>query len=76
MEIIPDRPEDGIVEVFNPHLGETWLTDLAYYWYYHSFKEMAKLASCRTYNCTEGGILFGEKIEFTTIDDALEKISK
>ena len=74
LEIMPENPEDGILKVYNPYLGETWLTDPAYYWYNHNFREMAKIAPCRTFNCTEGGILFGENIEFCSLDEALSKI--
>lgn len=74
VKFMPENPSDGIIEVYNPFLKETWLTDPAYYWYNHNFQEMAKLAPCRTFNCTEGGILFGENIEFATLDEALSKI--
>lgn len=71
MECIPDNPEKGLIEVYNPYLDEIWLTDPAYYWYRINFLNMVKEAPCKTYNCTEGGILFGEGIEFMTLKEAL-----
>jgi len=71
LELFPDRPETGLVEIYNPFLKETWITDPGYYWYAQIFKQMAPLASCVTYNCTEGGILFGEGIKFAKLSDTL-----
>lgn len=73
-EIMPDNPEAGIIEVYNPHLEQTWMTDPAYYWYNQNFLQMVSQSNCRTYNCTEGGILFGEGIEFTDLSEALNLV--
>jgi hypothetical protein len=67
--IYPDDPESGLMKIYNPFLEETWITDPAYYWYNHNFLEMAPKAKCKTYNCTEGGILFGEGVEFVKLSD-------
>ena len=72
LEFMPDGPEKGLIEVTNPYLKETWLTDPAYYWYTTNFLNMAKDAFCKTYNCTEGGILFGEGVEFAPLRETLE----
>ena len=71
-ELLPDNPEAGLIEVYNPYVKETWLTDPAYYWYSQNFLEMAPQASCKTYNCTEGGILFGDGVEFIGLSEALQ----
>ena len=63
-EITSNDPELGLIEVYNPFLNETWITDPAYYWYQQSFLQMSLQAPVKTYNCTEGGILFGEGIQF------------
>jgi hypothetical protein len=67
--------EENLDEVFshieNPYLGRTWFTDPTYYWYRDIFLEMAPDAPCRTLNCTEGGILFGEGVEFVPLNDFL-----
>ncbi len=73
-ELIPDDPDAGLIRVHNPHLNETWLTDPAYYWYSQNFLEMAPQARCKTYNCTEGGILFGGGVEFMGLAEALDLI--
>ncbi len=59
------------VRIFNPHLQKWFFTDPAYLWYRNIFLEMAGEADCVTYNCTEGGILFGEKIIFVPLADFL-----
>jgi hypothetical protein len=57
--------------IFNPKLGQWFYTDPAYLWYRNVFLEMARDADCVTYNCTEGGILFGDGIEFVPLRDFL-----
>lgn len=74
-EIFPEDPAEGLVEIFNPHLGETWITDPGYYWYAQIFLQLVKMAPGRTYNCTEGGILFGEGIDFGRLSEVLASFS-
>lgn len=59
------------VRIFNPYLKKWFFTDPAYLWYRNIFLEMAQEADCVTYNCTEGGILFGENIVFVPFEDFL-----
>ncbi len=73
MEVFPEKPETGLIEVYNPYLKETWITDMAYCWYNEIFLKMAPLASCKTYNCTEGGILFGDGVEFIPLSAGLKR---
>lgn len=59
------------VRVWNPYT-ETWFyTDPAYFWYRQAFLEMAADAQCRTFNCTQGGIVFGDGIDFMPLADFL-----
>jgi len=44
-------------------------------WYRESFLEIAQDADCKIYNCTEGGILFGDPIEFIPFKQFLENFS-
>jgi len=74
-EIFPEDPAKGLVRIFNPHLEETWLTDPGYYWYAQIFRQLVKMAPGRTHNCTEGGILFGEGIEFRGLAETLASLS-
>jgi hypothetical protein len=60
------------IRIFNPHLKKWFYTDPAYYWYRQIFLEMVASADCLTYNCTEGGILFGDDITFIPFTDFLE----
>jgi hypothetical protein len=41
-------------------------------WYREAFLEMVEDAECETFNCTEGGILFGGPIQFVPLAEFLE----
>ena len=60
------------MRVRNPHTDSWFFTDPAYMWYRESFLEMAADADCKTYNCTGGGILFGESVDFVPLEKYLE----
>lgn len=68
-----DNLDSIYMRVFNPYLNKWFYTDPAYMWYRQAFLELAQDAECRTYNCTEGGILFGEGIEFLPLREFLAK---
>ena len=57
------------IPVFNPHLNQRFYTDPACMWYREAFLELAADADCTTYNCTEGGILFGDNIRWSSIEE-------
>lgn len=61
------------IRIFNPHLGAWFYTDPAYMWYRESFLEMAKDADFSTYNCTGGGIVFGEPITVCPLNEFLDR---
>jgi hypothetical protein len=67
-----DQLESLYMRIFNPHLEKWFYTDPAYMWYRNVFLEMASEAFSTTYNCTEGGILFGENIIFTPLNSFLD----
>jgi hypothetical protein len=71
VELFGDRHTEAFVHVANPHLGETWFSDPAYYWFREVFLEMAAEATCETYNCTEGGLLFGPGIATVRLEEFL-----
>ncbi len=74
VELVGEENLDSIfIAVHNPHLDARFYTDPAYYWYRQAFLEMAAEAACRTFNCTEGGILFGEGVEFVRLAEFLER---
>ena len=66
-----DKLDEMFMKIYNPHLQKWFYTDPAYMWYRECFLQMAAHASCQTFNCTEGGILFGDNINFTTLSDFL-----
>lgn len=64
------------MRIHNPHLGADFITDPAYRWYREAFLELAADASCETWNCTEGGILFGDPIQFRPLREFLRTAQK
>lgn len=71
-ELIKLYPEDRLQQAYitmpNPHLNETWFTDPTYYWYRQCFLDVVKQSGWTAHNCTEGGTLFGEGIEWMALD--------
>ena len=69
--------EDNLDALFvrfeNPHVGACFYTDPAYLWYREVFLEMVKDSDANTYNCTEGGILFGDGVETIPLQAFLRK---
>jgi len=72
-ELFGDKVENGYIKIYNPYLKKAWYTDPAYFWYRQNFLSLAKKAPDVTYNCTEGGILFGNGIRFIKLMDFLKK---
>jgi hypothetical protein len=62
-----DRLDSLFVRIHNPYVNAWFYTDPAYLWYRNVFLEMVQDADCTTYNCTEGGILFGENVKFVPL---------
>ena len=71
LDLLGDRHEEAFIHVENPGTGETWFTDPAYYWFREVFLEMAREADCQTFNCTEGGILFGPPVTTAQLEEFL-----
>ena len=71
MELFGEKAPDAYIKVQNPYLGETWFSDPAYYWYRQNFLQMAREADCTTFNCTEGGILFGKPVQYVPLVEFL-----
>jgi len=70
--LLGERYAEAFIHIDNPHVGETWFCDPAYYWFRDVFLEMAREADCRTFNCTEGGILFGPGVTVTPLEHFLK----
>lgn len=66
-----ERLDSIYIRIFNPHLGAWFYTDPAYMWYRNVFLEMVPDADCVTYNCSEGGILFGDGVHFVPLREFL-----
>ena len=76
VEIFGNRAPEALISIHNPYLNEVWLTDPAYNWYRKIFIDLAREANCITYNCTEGGTLFGDPIRFIPLSEFLSKFAK
>lgn len=66
-----DNLDSVFIRIYNPHVGAWFFTDPAYMWYREAFLELAAETECETYNCTEGGILFGDNVTFSPLDEFL-----
>ncbi len=66
-----ERLDELYMHVLNPYLEQWFYTDPAYMWYRECFLQMAAYADSQTFNCTEGGILFGGDITFTDLSTFL-----
>ena len=64
------------IHIHNPHLDQSFYTDPAYMWYRESLLEMVRDADCITYNCTEGGILFDDSLQFIPLGQFLGEQSQ
>ncbi len=70
-----ERLDEVFVDIYNPEVGAKFFTDPTYLWYRDSFLAMAQEGSCETYNCTEGGILFGKGVKTTTLTEFFKSIA-
>lgn len=68
-----EKLADYFVDFTFPLTGERFLTDPVYYWYRQNFLDLHKKTGVKTYNCTEGGILFDHDFECMALDTYLEK---
>ncbi len=68
--------ESLFMRIHNPHEDAWFFTDPAYRWYREAFLEMVQDAQATTHNCTGGGILFGEGIRWSTLQDFIRGISR
>jgi len=59
------------MRVHNPHVDAWFYTDPAYMWYRECLLEMIADSDSVTYNCTEGGILFGDGVRFMPLAEFL-----
>ena len=56
-------------EYTNPLTGEIYYTDPTYYWYRQNLLDLVKNSNATLFNCTEGGILFGDNVECIGLND-------
>lgn len=68
-----DSLEGCFVDFEFPLTKEKFYTDPTYFWYRKNFLELFSLSKSRTFNCTEGGTLFNEKLPCVTLDEFLKR---
>lgn len=71
-EMLGTRLPEAFIHRENPITGEVWFSDPAYHWFREVFLEMARDADGETFNCTEGGLLFGPGITTVPLDEFLD----
>ncbi len=79
-ELIKEVNSNEIEEFFPkftfPLTGKDFYTDPTYFWYRQNFLELLRASShVGTFNCSEGGILFDEKLPCVTLDNFLSNYS-
>ncbi len=76
-ELVGEENIDALfVRMFNPHVGSWFYTDPAYLWFREVFLQMMDEAACRTWNCTEGGILFDPRIRSASIEHFVQATAR
>lgn len=60
-------------KIYNPYLKTFFYTDHVYFWYRKILMDAIKTSKTKTYNCSQGGIVFQKPIVFTQFDDFLKK---
>ena len=73
VEIFGEHIEEAFIRIYNPHLKKHFYTDPTYYWYRQGFLELVQRSPCSTYNCTEGGILFGAGVKCMKLERFLKQ---
>lgn len=66
------------VEDFYPAVKGAWgecYTSPTYWWYRQNFLDLLEAADARITNCTEGGILFGPRVDCRSLDEWLASSS-
>tara|TARA_B100001971_G_C18240726_1_gene570673 strand:+ start:376 stop:1392 length:1017 start_codon:yes stop_codon:yes gene_type:complete len=64
-----DKAESLLLRIENPHSGDVYTTDPVYYWYRETMLDAAQRAECDTVNCSGEGILFGDGLEWGTLEE-------
>jgi hypothetical protein len=67
----PDHLEKYFIPFTFPLTQEKFYTDITYYWYRKNFLQLHQQSDNLTVNCTEGGVLFDEKLPCKTLMEFL-----
>ncbi len=76
LDLLGEKAGDALIEIKNPYTGEQWLTDPTYYWYRECLLQIISVARCETFNCTEGGVLFGDGVKVIDLREFLHEINE
>lgn len=69
--LLKDKPD---VQDFYPKMLGVWgecYTSPTYWWYRQNFLDLLEAADARITNCTEGGLLFGDRVDCTSLESWL-----
>jgi len=77
IDLVGEENLDSVfMHIYNPYLDKWFYTDPAYMWYRDIFLEMiGNNTESQTFNCTEGGVLFGNGLGFIPLDEFLNNTS-
>jgi hypothetical protein len=77
VELVGEKNLDEFfMHIQNPSSGEWFYTDPAYLLYRDVLLELSREANCTTYNCTEGGILFGGAVVVSPLQTFLNRFAR
>ena len=63
-----EKAESLLLRIENPHSDVVYMTDPVYYWYRETMLDAVRRADCYTANCSGEGILFGDGIQWVTLE--------
>lgn len=71
-----DRLDEFFIKVHNPHIDQWFYTDPTYFWYRQVFFEAVDDSDCFTANCTGGGIVFNERVQWMNFKQFVQLMNK
>jgi len=69
---VKDVPSEYFPRMLNPLTKQEYYTDPTYYWYRENLLDLISNSSTTLYNCTEGGVVFGDGIQCMRLTDFLQ----
>ena len=71
-----DRLDEFFIKVFNPYLNQWFYTDPTYFWYRKVFFEAVEDSDCFTANCSGGGIVFNDRVQWMPFSEYVKLVER